>query len=424
MVRAFRALTLLLTVALAAACSVKNTQTPGLSGPSELGLSLTMAATPDIITQDGASQAQVIVIARDSTSKPVAGLSIRLEITQGGVVVDFGSLSSKTVVTGSDGRASAIYTAPRAPVTPVDSGTVVFVLATPIGSNYASSIPREVQIRLVPAGVIIPPSDLVAGFTFSPTSPGELESVVFTAGACSSTVTANCTSGSVATYSWDFGDGGRASGPVASHQFQAGTFGVTLTVADVAGRAASTTRTVTVKPGTNPVAKFTASPSSPVPGQPVFFNGSESTGSGTRTIVDYQWDFGDGGTGRGVTTSHTYAAPGNYTVTLSVVDDAGRVGSTSSALTVSTTGALTPVAKITYSPTAIVHGVATHFSGVDSTAAAGIADYAWDFGDGTGVAHGVAVDHAFAAIGSYVVRLTVTDAAGRTGSTTLTLSAQ
>ena len=56
MVRAFRTLTLLLTVAAAAACSTKNTTAPPLSGPSELALSITMAATPDTITQDGASQ--------------------------------------------------------------------------------------------------------------------------------------------------------------------------------------------------------------------------------------------------------------------------------------------------------------------------------------------------------------------------------
>src|ERR1035437_2282980 len=115
MVRAFRALTLLLTVAAAASCSTKNTTAPPLSGPSELSLSLTVAATPAIITQDGAAQAQVIVVARDSAGRGIANLPLRLEITQGGQIVDYGVLSAKSVTTGSDGRASAVYTAPRAP---------------------------------------------------------------------------------------------------------------------------------------------------------------------------------------------------------------------------------------------------------------------------------------------------------------------
>jgi PKD repeat protein len=37
-------------------------------------------------------------------------------------------------------------------------------------------------------------------------------------------------------------------------------------------------------------------------------------------VLSYAWDFGDTGTGTGATTSHTYAAPGTYTVTLTVSD--------------------------------------------------------------------------------------------------------
>jgi len=37
----------------------------------------------------------------------------------------------------------------------------------------------------------------------------------------------------------------------------------------------------------------------------------------------YEWDFGDGGTATGKTSVHSYEAAGNYTVTLTVTDDAG-----------------------------------------------------------------------------------------------------
>jgi hypothetical protein len=37
-------------------------------------------------------------------------------------------------------------------------------------------------------------------------------------------------------------------------------------------------------------------------------------------IVTYEWDFGDGATGTGAVTTHTYATPGSYVVTLTVWD--------------------------------------------------------------------------------------------------------
>ena len=67
-----RILALAALVALAG-CSLDKQPTPALAGPSELGLSLAITATPDIITQDGQSRATIHIVARAGRSQPVPG---------------------------------------------------------------------------------------------------------------------------------------------------------------------------------------------------------------------------------------------------------------------------------------------------------------------------------------------------------------
>ena len=98
---------------LVAGCTVEEQKTPGLSGPSELGTAITIGVTPDVLSQDGASQSVVTITARDANGQPLRNASMRAEITVNGIVTDFGSLSARNVVTDSTGRATVIYTAPE-----------------------------------------------------------------------------------------------------------------------------------------------------------------------------------------------------------------------------------------------------------------------------------------------------------------------
>jgi PKD repeat protein len=84
-----------------------------------------------------------------------------------------------------------------------------------------------------------------------------------------------------------------------------------------------------IPPPTNqaPVAAATATPTSGEAPLEVLFDASGSTDS-DGSIASYAWDFGDSATGSGVTTSHTYAAAGEYTVTLTVTDDDGAIATT------------------------------------------------------------------------------------------------
>ncbi len=329
MARALRALTLLLAVAVAGACTVKNTTAPPLSGPSELGLSLTIQATPDVLTQDGSSQSQVVVLARDANAQPVRNVTCRVEILVDNVIADFGHLSTKTITTGGDGRAVVYYTAPAAPLAVTANTSTVMLLVTPTGTDFNGDWTRSVTIRLVPPGEVMPPSNVVPGFSMTPETVAEGGTVVFDGSPCAAGSTSNCTQGTALGFAWDFGDGNIGTGRQVTHQFnRAGTFSVTLTVTDAQARAASTTRVLTVSASSAPVASFTITPSSPRALQDAIADGSASTAAAGRTIVSYQWNFGDG-TVKTTTvpiSNHDWGAAGTYGVILTVTDDMGRTG--------------------------------------------------------------------------------------------------
>ncbi len=303
-----------------AACTMKKQEAPPLTGPSEFGTSITIQAAPDVITQDGASQSLITITARDASGQPLRNVTLRVETFVNGERVDFGTLSARTVVTGSDGRATLTYTAPPGVADGVDQ--LVQIAVTPIGGDHSNNLtPRTSTIKLVPQGVVLPPSGLNPAFTRSPATPVEGQQVQFDA-------TASLPKNGIASYAWNFGDGDTASGPTVTHAYdEAGSYFATLTITDNFGRSASTTQGFTVSGGVRPRAVFEFSPGSPVKeGSTVRFDASDSKPSLNATITTYQWTFGD--TATVFTTSnaainHTFNDNGDFTVTLTIRDSLG-----------------------------------------------------------------------------------------------------
>jgi PKD repeat protein len=73
-----------------------------------------------------------------------------------------------------------------------------------------------------------------------------------------------------------------------------------------------------------PTAAFTYTAPSGATPVTVAFDATSSTPSTGETITARAWEFGDGGTGTGVTPSHTYAADGTYLAKLTVTQSNGK----------------------------------------------------------------------------------------------------
>lgn len=167
-----------------------------------------------------------------------------------------------------------------------------------------------------------------------------------------------------------------------------------------------------------PRAEFTAVPESAYPPAEVTFDASASS-SRSNPIVNYSWDFGDGGIGSGVSVTHTYVEKGVYEVALAVRDSAGMTAVCTKSIEALNRA---PVARFLPSVSIADADEPVRFDASESYDPDGeVAQYIWDFGDGASAA-GVVVEHAFHDVGGSGGRpgitLTVVDENGATDSVT------
>ncbi len=203
------------------------------------------------------------------------------------------------------------------------------------------------------------------------------------------------TTGNPTGFIWTFGNGQGSTAANPSIVFaRAGTYTVKL-VAVYNTVAVETSQTIVINTGIT--ASLTANRNYICTQGIINF-----TAGSSGTISSYEWDFGDGTpitTTSTATTSHNFSVIGNYTVKVKVTDVSG-------CLATSTVDVVykNPTVVVTVSPLEGCIPAIVNFSAVvDIPPGSTVANYAWNFGDGSPVVNTTAanISHTYTAVGSY-----------------------
>jgi len=219
----------------------------------------------------------------------------------------------------------------------------------------------------------------------------------------------DCSTGSVDSWSWDFGDTvGTSTETDPTYIYNTpGTYTVSLTVDGTYGGGTETkTGYIVVISPVVPTPYFSATPLSGEAPLTVSF-----TDLSTGIIDSWEWDFGDGvGTSTSLNPTYEYTTANTYTVTL-VVTRSG-VGSATEIKTnyIDVVEPGVPIADFTATPLSGTVPLTVSFTDCSTGT---IDSWSWDFGDGVGTSTEPNPTYEYTSVNTYTVSLTVTrDIAG------------
>jgi PKD repeat protein len=195
---------------------------------------------------------------------------------------------------------------------------VVLTVIDDKGETATTSTPITVTEKVIPDN--LPP---VASMFLSATNTDQYEHIN-----CDGSSSTD-SDGFIISYLWEFGDGTNSSGIYTNHYYTSpGSYTIKLTVTDNYLEKNSTSVNIIINdpggPPTNdpPTAEITVDQTIIQEDEPHLFNASGSSDS-DGSIVEYSWDFKDGGYGSGIQVDHIFNDFGEYNVTLTVYDNDG-----------------------------------------------------------------------------------------------------
>lgn len=198
----------------------------------------------------------------------------------------------------------------------------------------------------------------------------------------------------ITSYEWDFGDGGTSTVPNPTYTYVTqGTYNVRLIVTTSTGCRDTLLVTEAITVGSKPVANFSAQPIPVCGRQPVHFTDLSAPAD------EWFWSFGDGSTSILQNPSHSYNDTGYFDVTLIVFNN----GCPDTLEILQYPHVLPPIARYNF-----VANCSNRMQFVFTDQSVAPQTWNWDFGDGitSTIQHPV---HTFPALGSYQVRLIVTN---------------
>ncbi len=208
-------------------------------------------------------------------------------------------------------------------------------------------------------------------------------------------------------FQWDFGNGATGNTATLSHVYtQPGNYDVQLIIGTPNGCRDTLMRQQYINIE-GPSASFIYDPGEGCPGTDINFQAVSPD------TVTYKWIYGDGGTGNGSSSTHTYHTSGSYLPVL-VIED--KKGCTVFSYARDPIEIFTPpVAEFTPTQEAHCDTALVQFQDVSQGT---VVNWSWDFGDGSGSAL-QAPAHGYYQPGYYPVSLTVTDQHGCQDSITV-----
>ncbi len=247
--------------------------------------------------------------------------------------------------------------------------------------------------------ITVMPGPPVTDFIGTPTAGATPLNVTFT----------DLSVGTITAWAWDFGDLGTSSLQNPTNIYiGVGTYTVSLTTTGPGGVGSDTKTDYVVVTPPVPVPDFAGAPLSGT--EPLLVTFTDAT---TGIVSGWSWSFGDLGTSTLQNPTHTYAAAGTYTVSLTATGPGGMLTETKTDYVM--VAFAPPVADFTGFPTL---GNAPMNVAFSDASVGSVSSWSWDFGD-AGSSTMQNPTHTYALAGTYTVTLNVTGPGGIDGESKL-----